>query len=234
MQSVARSPMQPRHKEVGILLRQCGIEEVGGQPKWERMLLALSHRQNQDQCGNNAVAFLCAVLHPSRFGGRLEAFEDFRAKVNYQLSFCGLSINEKGQPQTVLTATTISEGQKRANELQAELLHRNVHPDVLKFCKAELLQDNYFHCILEAAKSVAQKNQEKASVEADGAPVGRSGVLHQDAYLGVEHATNRVGAVGTRRASPTCSRGYLAPSEMWRLMHRRFIGLSIAVMQWTL
>jgi uncharacterized protein (TIGR02391 family) len=159
------------HKEVGILLKQCGIEEAGGQPKWERMLLALSHRQNQDQCGNNAVAFLCAVLHPSRFGGRLEAFEEFRAQVNYQLSFCGLSINEKGQPQTVLTATTISEGQKRANELRAELLHRNVHPDVLKFCKAELLQDNYFHCILEATKSVAQKIREKASVEGDGAPL---------------------------------------------------------------
>lgn len=157
------------HKEVGILLRQCGIEEAGGQPKWERMLLALCRRQNQDQCGNNVIAFVCAVLHPSRFDGRLEAFEDFRAKVNYQLSFCGLSINERGQPQVVSAATTISEAQKRANELRAELLHRNVHPDVLKFCKAELLQDNYFHCVLEATKSVAQKLRDKIGVEADGA-----------------------------------------------------------------
>lgn len=157
------------HKEVGILLRQCRIEEVGGQPKWERMLLALSHRQSQDQCGNNVIAFLCAVLHPSRFGDRQEAFEDFRAKVNFQLSFCGLSITEKGQPQMISAATTISEAQKRANELRAELVHRNVHPDVLAFCQVELLQDNYFHCVLEAVKSVAQKIRDKIGVEADGA-----------------------------------------------------------------
>ena len=46
------------HTEVGILLGQCGIEEQGGGPKWERMLLALSNRQKQDRCGNNVVNFL--------------------------------------------------------------------------------------------------------------------------------------------------------------------------------
>lgn len=157
------------HKEVTLLLSQCGLEEQGGNPKWERMLLALVHRQNRDQCGNNAVAFICAVLHPSRFGDRQEAFEEFRVKVNYQLSFYGLSINEQGQPQAVSAATTVSEAHKRANALRAELLHRNVHEDVLKFCKEELLQDNYFHCVLEASKSVAQKIRDKAGVEADGA-----------------------------------------------------------------
>jgi uncharacterized protein (TIGR02391 family) len=41
----------------------------------------------------------------------------------------------------------------------------------LRFCKAELLQDNYFHCVLEATKSVAQKIRDKASVEGDGASI---------------------------------------------------------------
>lgn len=157
------------HKEVGLLLGQCGLEEQGGGPKWERMLLALSHRQKQDRCGKNVVHFLSAILHPSRFDGRHEVFEDYRAKVNYQLAFYGLVIDEKGQPRQVTVASTISEATRRANELRAELTHRTVHPDVLRFCREELLQDNYFHCVLEATKSVAQKIRDKAGIEGDGA-----------------------------------------------------------------
>jgi uncharacterized protein (TIGR02391 family) len=159
------------HKELGIILSQCGIEERGGTPKWERMLLALAHRQRQDRCGNNVLNVLCTILHPSRFGGKHELFEEYRAGVNYQLAFCGLSIDEKGQPKQVTAATTISEATQRANELRSELNHRSVHVDVLRFCKAELLQDNYFHCVLEATKSVAQKIRDKASVEGDGASI---------------------------------------------------------------
>jgi uncharacterized protein (TIGR02391 family) len=157
------------HKEVSILLSQCAIDEQGGQPKWQRMLLALSHRQKQDSCGNNAINFICTILHPSRFGGRQEAFEDYRTRVNFQLAFYGLAIDEKGQAQRVAPASTISEATQRANELRSELTHRSVHVDVLRFCKAELLQDNYFHCVLEATKSVAQKIRDKTGIEGDGA-----------------------------------------------------------------
>ena len=159
------------HRELAILLSQSGIEERGGNPKWERMLLALAHRQKQDRCGNNAFNFLSAILHPSRFGGRHEVFEDYRANVNYQLAFYGFSIDEKGQPLRVADASTISEATQRANELRSELTHRSVHVDVLRFCKAELLQDNYFHCVLEATKSVAQKIRDKTGIEGDGASI---------------------------------------------------------------
>lgn len=157
------------HKDVGLLLAQCGIEERGGNPKWERMLLALSHRQERDRCGNNVLAFFCAVLHPSRFAGRPVPFEDFRAAVNLQLLFCGLVVDERGCPATVAAASTLPEATRRANELRDELTRRAVHPDVLRFCRAELLQDNYFHCVLEASKSVAQKVRDRAGVEGDGA-----------------------------------------------------------------
>lgn len=32
-----------------------------------------------------------------------------------------------------------------------------MHPDVLAFCRAELLQQNYSHAVLEASNSVADK-----------------------------------------------------------------------------
>lgn len=159
------------HKELSILLTQCGIEDRGGTPKWQRMLLALSHRQQQDRCGNNVINFVSSVLHPARFGGRHEVFEDFRTSANYQLSFYGLAIDETGKPKHVAAASTISEATQRANELRSELTHRSVHADVLTFCKAELLQDNYFHCVLEATKSVAQKIRDKTGIEGDGASI---------------------------------------------------------------
>ncbi len=159
------------HKELTVIFTQCGIEERGGTPKWERMLLALIERQKRDQCGNNVFRFLFTILHPARFQNRHEAFEDFRVNANYQLAFYGLSIDEKGNAKQVSEATTISEATQRANELRAELTHRSVHFDVLRFCKEELLQENYFHCVLEATKSVAQKLRDKTGIEGDGASI---------------------------------------------------------------
>lgn len=57
----------------------------------------------------------------------------------------------------------------RAGRLKAELLKRSVHPDVLRFCRAELLQDNYFHAVLEATKSVADKIRAKTGLTGDSA-----------------------------------------------------------------
>ena len=45
-------------------------------------------------------------------------------------------------------ASTVAEAQARADDLRAELTRRQVHPDVLRFCRAELLQQNYFHAVL--------------------------------------------------------------------------------------
>jgi conserved hypothetical protein TIGR02391 len=39
----------------------------------------------------------------------------------------------------------------------------------LKFCRAELLQENYFHAVLEATKSIAWKIREKTGLNSDGA-----------------------------------------------------------------
>ncbi|WP_373563413.1 TIGR02391 family protein [Pigmentiphaga litoralis] len=46
---------------------------------------------------------------------------------------------------------------------------RNVHPDVLRFCRAELLADNYFHAVQEAVKSVADKMRTRTGLTDDGA-----------------------------------------------------------------
>src|SRR3546814_4701049 len=55
--------------------------------------------------------------------------------------------------------------------LRADLEGRGVHADVLKFCRAELLADDYFHAVQEAVKSVADKMRTRTGLTDDGAPL---------------------------------------------------------------
>jgi uncharacterized protein (TIGR02391 family) len=57
---------------------------------------------------------------------------------------------------------------------------RKVHDDVLRFCRAELLNENYFHAVFEAMKSIASKIRNISGLTGDGAP------LVQQAFGGAE------------------------------------------------
>lgn len=62
----------------------------------------------------------------------------------------------------------IDEAKERAGRLRSELARRRVHHDVLAFCRAELLQENYFHAVLETTKGVAEKLRAKTALTGDG------------------------------------------------------------------
>jgi len=40
------------HRTSTELMERAGIQEWGGSPKWERLLLALEHRQQREGCAN--------------------------------------------------------------------------------------------------------------------------------------------------------------------------------------
>src|SRR5438132_1217851 len=96
------------HRELSGLLRQCGIAEQGGNPKWERVLLALVGRQKEDGCGNNVGAFIQAAMDPARFVGRREEFAKFRDPLNEVLAFSGLHLGEDGKLKSVTQARTLT------------------------------------------------------------------------------------------------------------------------------
>ncbi len=156
--------------EIGRLLDRCGIADpFPGITKRRRLLEALRARQEKDGCANNVLAFIQTALEPSRFIGRPDEFERFRGGLNKALAFCGLQLGEDGKLKTVTQARTLTEADERAGRLRSELVRRKVHTDVLQFCRAELLQENYFHAVFEATKSVAQKIRDKTGLTGDGA-----------------------------------------------------------------
>jgi uncharacterized protein (TIGR02391 family) len=155
--------------ELAGLLNDLGIEdapEASSKPK--RLLAALSARQRRDRCGNNVVAFIHATMKPVRFIGRQERFESLRASLNAALLFSGFALGEDGKLRRAVAARTLDEAQGRADRLRVELERRRVHADALRFCRPELLQENYFHAVFEATKSVADKLREKTGLTGDG------------------------------------------------------------------
>jgi len=157
------------HREWSMFLQESNIQEQGGTPRWERLKLALINNQKHYNCSNGIIAFLSKALHPSHFRNQEETYNKIRENVNYHLSFYGINIHEDGNVKPIKEAHTISEAKERSNELRSELEKRNVHTDILKFCSPELLKENYFHAVLEAAKSITDKIREKSGLIEDGA-----------------------------------------------------------------
>jgi uncharacterized protein (TIGR02391 family) len=158
--------------EIGRLLAHCGIQDPApSMTKRHRLFLALRARQEADGCANHVLNFVQAVMNPVRFVGNSNRFEELRGQLNEVLAFAGLFIAEDGKTRRVTAATTLPEAQARAGRLRSALQQRGVHHDVLRFCRAELLQDNYFHAVFEATKSVAQKIRDKTNLTGDGAEI---------------------------------------------------------------
>ena len=158
--------------EIGQFLGRCRIDDpMPGITKRKRLFEALRAKQNVDGCANNVLGFIQEAMAPVRFVGEEERFSILRERLNNALVFCGFSLAEDGKLTQVSQARTLTEAQQRASRLRSQLIQRRVHPDVLTFCRAELVQNNYFHAVFEATKSVAEKIRQKTGLTGDGAEI---------------------------------------------------------------
>lgn len=156
--------------EIGRLLGQVGVADPdAGLTKRHRLFNALVARQRQDRCGNNVAAIIHAAMSPVRYTGKVGVFENRRAALNEVLAFGGYSVGEDGKLHPQAAVRTLTEAEERAGRLRAELQRRGVHADVLAFCRSELVQNNYFHAVFDATKSVADKIRAKSGCAGDGA-----------------------------------------------------------------
>lgn len=82
--------------------------------------------------------------------------------------FAGLTIRQDGRLGVVATARTLSEAHWQANRLREILDHRDIHSDVVAMCRAELLEEDHSHAVLETTKSLAEKIRQKTGLKSDG------------------------------------------------------------------
>jgi len=156
--------------EIGHLLRSAKMVDVdSGLTKRHRLYNAFVHHQNRTQDRRNILAFIRKAMKPASYVREPERFEPMRLNVNRALAFAGMQVDAGGVLSRSGAASTLSEAERKARDLREDLHSRGVHEDVLRFCRAELIADNYFHAVLEAVKSVADKLRRKCELTSDGA-----------------------------------------------------------------
>jgi len=156
--------------EIARLLQRAKIEDVDpSNTKWKRLCNALGSRQNNDRTGDRTLAFIALAMDPVRYQGDHEMFRARLTDLNVVLAFYGLQLGEDGKYRRTAQATTLTEAEQRASTLRAALRQRDVHQDVLRYCRAELLEHDCFHAVLEATKSVAEKIRQRTGLQSDGA-----------------------------------------------------------------
>jgi uncharacterized protein (TIGR02391 family) len=145
------------------------VDNSGESTKWRRLYGVFLASQRQHHCANRVIDFIQSFLIPARFVGRSEEFERHRQQLNTILAFSGLEYGQDGKMRPREAARTLDEAEKRVRTIQMKFQGRRIHPEVLKYCSAELLHDNYFHAVFEAAKGLAHRIREKSGIQADGA-----------------------------------------------------------------
>jgi len=155
--------------EIDRIFEAIGIEDQSGQStKWKRLHWYLSKSQRECDCGDPVLELIRTILDPARYVDNPVEFEFHRREINTLLALEGWEYGNDRKFRKVKQAKTLDEAHKRAQALAIKIAERQLHPEVLKYCKAEILHENYFHAVFEACKGLAQRIRELSGVKGDG------------------------------------------------------------------
>jgi len=156
--------------EIGYILQMAKLKDVDpSNTKWKRIYNSFVEFQNNSQSCNNILNFIKLSMDPARYVSNKTLFDELRDELNQQISFAGWQISDEGKLQKIRAVSNLTQAEERATKLKSKLQSRNGHPEIFKFCKAELLSNNYFHAVFEAAKSIAEIIRQKSGLTEDGA-----------------------------------------------------------------
>lgn len=157
--------------EISHLLRVCNMGEQdpgAGITKWRRLQIAFTNRQNAAQNSRAIQEFIRQAMMPANHLLMPGRHEVIRFRLNQALLLAGLQCTEEGKLEAVEAATTLNQAERRARTMRVGLERRNIHPEVLRFCSAEWLADDYFHAVQEAVKSVMDRLRKRTGLTTDG------------------------------------------------------------------
>src|ERR1051326_5336861 len=152
--------------QIEHLLQEIRVADVSPDiTKWKRLFNALAGAQNKHQLGNHLIMLINRAMNPVSYARDKAGFEWRRDELNVVLAFSGFYVREDGKVIRSSKESTLAGARARAGRMKSALESRNVHTEVLKYCRAELIQENYFHAVLEATKGVAERIREMRSEE---------------------------------------------------------------------
>lgn len=143
-------------------------DEIALSTKWKRIYNAFANYQNEKSCANQIMRFVKLVLEPARYLDNAARYHEVLNNVSAILSFVGFEIKEDGKIYKCKQANTLSDAEKRANNLKKQLEQRTSHSQIFKYCLPELVSNNYFHSVFEANKGLFQRIRDLSGVTTDG------------------------------------------------------------------
>lgn len=155
--------------ELGHLLAQCRMDDPDpGLTKWKRLYNAFCVAVNGSSSTNVVFQFIQHCMEPAQGLDNPERYSQMRFELNKVLMLVGIEIRDDGQFYSVSKAQTLSEVQRRTKELREKLTGYGVHSEVLRCCRDELLAQDYFHAVQEAAKSLCDRVRMMSGLTTDG------------------------------------------------------------------
>ncbi len=139
-------------------------DNSGESTKWKRLNSIFNELQEKNGFANKVLDICATILDPSRFIGRAGEFEEYRQEFNKILAFSGLKYGKNGRFKKCEQAQSLDEAERRVQTIQSKFRGRNIHPEVLKYCKAELMRDNLFHAVFEATKGLAERIRDESGI----------------------------------------------------------------------
>ena len=158
--------------QIDQALAQARIPNVSpGITKRHRIFNALAAHQNKHGNGKSLVAFINTTMAPVRYRNEPTLHARRMAELNEVLIYARLAVNDKGDVVRLKdgAANTLDEAAQQGRSVRLELRRRGIHRKVLDYCTDELLQNNNFHAMLEASKSIPARLRDMAGVQGDGA-----------------------------------------------------------------
>ena len=95
----------------------------------------------------------------------------------------GIEIGNDGRFYSVSQAKSLGEVQRRTKELRDKLTGYGAHPEVLRCCRDELLAEDYFHAVHEAAKSLCDRVKTMSGLSLDGAELFQTAFSVKNPYI---------------------------------------------------
>ena len=173
--------------ELTRLFSQIQVKDDSSETKWKRIYSALSACQRQDHSASRVILLIQKILNPVRYA-KLEKKEDYEnalANINTILSFSGYKVERNGNIIRIQPSQTIDESLRHAHEFYKTLVDRKIHHEVMKYCKLEVLQNNYFHAVFEAIKGLNTRIKNMTGLNLDGAKLINTVFSENDPYLAI-------------------------------------------------
>lgn len=155
--------------DLARLFAASGLTDRSGEStKWRRIQWALDDSQTREGNANGVLVFIESIMSPAGFADRPSDYDEFRSRLNTILAFSGVTCGADGRCRSVAAAATLSDAEHRAQTLRARLQGRRIHPEVLKYCRADLMEEDYFTALFEAAKGLFQDIRDRSGLDSDG------------------------------------------------------------------